>query len=132
MRERAAAVLASESLPVVRRIDGLGKKVDVRAFLRELVVESEEASRARVDAGLAGDLVAVMALVSVSNSGGVKISEVMEVIDPALDFQAVRMEMGRTNERGTLVSPLDTATLRAMRATPRENEPIEPAIDVAP
>ncbi len=117
LRERVADVLASESLSVVRRIDGIGKKIEVLAFLKELVVESERAMGAILEAGLAGDFVAMEALVSVSNSGGVKIAEVLEVIDPTLDFQAVRTEMGRTHE-GAMISPLDTAALRALRGAP--------------
>jgi radical SAM family uncharacterized protein/radical SAM-linked protein len=129
LKERVSQVLASESLPVVRRIDGIGKRIEVRSFLKALEVQSDAAARAIDEAQITGDLCALMVLVSVSHSGGVKISEVMEVIDPALDFVAVRMEMGRTNEQGTLISPLDTATLRAMRATPNfvESEPEQAA-----
>ena len=73
LRECIGRSFAAQELPVVRRIDGIGKRVDVRGFLRSMDV-CGDASLDR--AGIAGDLVAVAVEVEVRGSGGVKIAEV--------------------------------------------------------
>ena len=97
-RERVAAALAAPTLPVVRSIDGLGKKVDVRTFLRSLSWEDPRARDALARAGLVGDLVTMLAEVAVTPQGSAKISEVVEVLFGAgTPCQSVRVSLGRAS-----------------------------------
>jgi hypothetical protein len=101
----------------MRRIDGIGKRVEVREFLRELKVSPEsEAWLAR--AGIAGDLVELTAEVEVRGSGGVKIAEVVEAAfgDAELPHRAVRVALGARTADGAVLSPLALDLLRQARA----------------
>ena len=80
MHERAAAAMSAESLPLVRMIDGIGKKVDVRKYLREVSVGDARAARALDQAGLVGDLAPVFVEIAITPSGSAKISEAAEVL----------------------------------------------------
>ena len=115
---KVAAALAAAELPVVRRIDGIGKRVEVRGFLRELCVDD---GRARADlrrAGVIGDLVVLSAEVEVRGSGGVKIAEVVEATfgDAELPHRAVRTALGALGPDGQVVSPLELEAVRLLRA----------------
>ncbi len=120
-------VLASSSLVVVRRIDGVGKKVDVRDFLRRLEIGTPEAHELLEKTGLVGDLVPLLVDVDVRPNGSAKIAEVMEVLTaspaserPTIEHRAVRAALGAVRE-GRLVSPLDLDAVRArpvVAATP--------------
>jgi radical SAM family uncharacterized protein/radical SAM-linked protein len=114
LRGRVAWALAAGELPVVRRIDGIGKRVDVRAFLRAIEVDSE-GGPGLARAGVVGDLVPVAVEVAVLGSGGVKIAEVIEAVcgDPEVPHRAVRVALGRHESDGALVSPLALGSLRA-------------------
>ena len=115
LRDRIAQALAARELCVVRRIDGIGKRVDVRDFLRSIAIAAEGAeSLAR--AGIVGDLVPIVVEVDVRGSGGVKIAEVVEaVFDPELPNRAVRVVLGkRLADR--IASPLELPALRKPRA----------------
>ncbi|HEY1957507.1 MAG TPA: TIGR03960 family B12-binding radical SAM protein [Polyangiaceae bacterium] len=79
-REAVAAALAAESLPIVRTIEGIGKKVDVRRYLRAAAWEDPRAQDAIERAGLAGDLAAAFVEIAVTPTGSAKISEAVEVI----------------------------------------------------
>ncbi|MGA7120677.1 MAG: TIGR03960 family B12-binding radical SAM protein [Polyangiaceae bacterium] len=118
IRERVERALAAQELPVVRRIEGIGKRVDVRGFLLSLKV-TEQARRDLERAGILGELVPLAVDVEVRGSGGVKIAEVIEALcgDPDVPHRAVRVELGARRPDGTLVAPLDLSGLRAVRAT---------------
>jgi radical SAM family uncharacterized protein/radical SAM-linked protein len=116
LRDRIAAAMAASELGVVRRIDGIGKRVNVRDFLRKMALGDEHAeSLGR--AGVAGDLVPISVDVDVRGSGGVKIAEVVEaVFDPELPHRAVRVSLGkRLADR--VASPLELALLRKPRTS---------------
>lgn len=101
-RERVAAALAAPTLPIVRSIEGLGKKVDVRTFLRGLSWEDARARDAIARAGLVGDLVTLLAEVAVTPQGSAKISEVVEVLFGAnTPCQSVRVSLGRASVAAT-------------------------------
>ena len=114
LRDRIAEALAARELCVVRRIDGIGKRVDVRDFLRSIAI-SEAGAESLARAGVVGDLIAVSVEVDVRGSGGVKIAEVVEAIfDPELPNRAVRVALGkRLPDR--VVSPLELAPCRKPR-----------------
>ena len=118
LRGRIEAALAATTLPLVRRIDGIGKRIDVRELLRSIEV-SDEAKRALERAGIIGDLVAVGIEVDIRGSGGVKIAEVVEAVcgDAELPYRAVRLALGARRLDGSLVSPLALGALRAFRTT---------------
>jgi radical SAM family uncharacterized protein/radical SAM-linked protein len=103
LRERAAAALAADTLPVTRVIDRQSKPVDVRTYLRSLEVGSEAAKMAVARAGLVGDLVVVEVEVAVLGSGAVKSSEVAEVLAGADVYcRAIRMALLAEDGRSPL------------------------------
>jgi radical SAM family uncharacterized protein/radical SAM-linked protein len=115
-----ARVLAAAELPVVRRIDGIGKRVNVREFVRGIELGSDAAREAVRAAGLVGDLVSLLVDVEIRGSGSAKIAEVMEVIvngaipevDGGLPYRAVRVAMGTWKGDGVIASPLDLPAVR--------------------
>lgn len=92
---------------VLRRIKGLGKKVDVRRFVEHLELapsKHEQLTRA----GLVGDLVALSVRVRISAQGAVKTSEVIEALfGTAVEHRAVRTRLLTVNG-----SPLDAVAVR--------------------
>ena len=81
LRDRIAeALAATRARAWSRRIDGIGKRVDVRDFLRSMADRRTTGPRALARAGIVGDLVAVAVEVDVRGSGGVKIAEVVEAV----------------------------------------------------
>jgi radical SAM family uncharacterized protein/radical SAM-linked protein len=127
LRDRIAQGLAAAELCVVRRIDGIGKRVDVRDFLR--VIEVRPDAAAELDrAGVLGDMLVLSVEVDVRGSGGVKIAEVMEAIfDIELPHRAVRVLLGKRLPDGTTAQPLQLDLLRKPRAQPAVQEP-QPAL----
>jgi radical SAM family uncharacterized protein/radical SAM-linked protein len=113
---RVAETLGATSLVVIRRIDGVGKKVDVRDFLRTATLGTGQELLAR--AGIVGDMVALEAEVEVRGSGGVKIGEVVECItgDAETPHRAVRVALGTRLPEGDVLSPLALDAIRAHRA----------------
>jgi radical SAM family uncharacterized protein/radical SAM-linked protein len=123
LRERVAAVLAATELRQVRRIEGIGKAIDVRPFLRHLEVGADVANEAVRASGLLGDLVTMVVDIAITGSGSVKISEVLEALgskeDP-IEHRAIRVMVGATRT-GTLHSTLDLDAIRKPKtATPPE------------
>lgn len=106
--------LAAKELPVVRRIDGIGKRVDVRSFLRGLRAGDDEAARAWLErAGVGRDFTSLVADVEVRASGGVKIAEVVQVTCGEIAHRAVRVALGKRLADGSIASPLNLEALSA-------------------
>ncbi len=106
-----ARVLEASELKILRRIDGIGKWVDVRAFLRGM---DQDAGDALAQAGIVGDLVSFYVDVEIRGSGAVKISEVVDVLAPELPHRAVRVAIGKWSEESrTVKSPLLAIRVRA-------------------
>jgi len=80
LAQRAAAAMAATTLPFRREIEGIGKVLDVRTFLRCAEVAGPEAFAHLALAGLRGDLVAVDIDCAIFGSGAVKAAEVASVI----------------------------------------------------
>ncbi len=120
LRDRVERALAASELPVMRRIDGIGKRVDVRAFLRS-IAWSDRARQDLARAGFVGDLAPLEIDVEVRGSGGVKIAEVIEAVcgDPDTPQRAVRTALGALRADGSLAMPLDLDALRSLRGGPR-------------
>ena len=118
LRGRVEQAMSATELPVVRRIDGIGKRVEVRGFLRSIETYTAE-RRWFARAGIAGDLVAIAVDVEVRGSGGVKIAEVVEAVcrDADLPYRAIRIGLGSRSVDGSLTSPLELDALRALRST---------------
>jgi radical SAM-linked protein len=114
--ERARSFLASESVRIRRNIEGLGKIIDVRAFVTEIFL-GDGAARAALDlAGIVGSVVPLSVKIRITSQGSAKISEVVEALtgDAAFPFKAVRTEL--TGRGG---SPMD---LPLYRKTPGDGE----------
>jgi len=146
LQERAAWFADVPSARVLRRIDGVGKWVEVKRFVKNVVLGDQAAREAIALAGLVGDFVFMSVDVLTTGDGSAKISEVIEVLarrdgdpddaafDAAFGYRAVRVAMGRQGVGGVLLSPFDLAALRATKPEP-EPEPVtvtEPAPDPVP
>jgi hypothetical protein len=114
LRERIASARDGD-LTVVRRIEGVGKRIDVRDFVRAIDVGGDDARMDLVRAGLVGDLTPVDVDVDVRSSGGVKIAEVIEAFfrGDDLPYAPVRAALGARRSDGTIASPLDSAACTA-------------------
>jgi hypothetical protein len=124
--DRVRAAMEATTGVVMRRIDGVGKRVDVRSYLRSLELAGESGAALMNRSGIVGDLLVMTAEVEVRGSGGVKISEVLEVVagDAELPYRAVRIGLGARRGDGSLAGPLELDALRAIRAT-------RPAVEAA-
>jgi radical SAM-linked protein len=109
LEDEIRAFFAKPEARVLRRVDGIGKWVDVRAYVRSIDVGGEEVAR---EAGIEGDIVCLRVVVRISQTGGVKISEVCEALDlgetPSV---MIRAEMFAERD-GARVSLFDPARLR--------------------
>jgi radical SAM-linked protein len=128
LEERVRALLASPEAMVTRRIEGIGKRVDVRGFVRAISVDSTDARDATAHAGLVGDLVSLCVDVDIRGSGAVKIAEVVEAItgDSETPHRAVRVAIGQWKD-GALASPMELDRVRRVRTA--EAEPATAAVE---
>jgi radical SAM-linked protein len=79
--EAAIAEFLQKSEHIVRRsIDGLGKKVDVRRFVRSLRVGGDPERETLLRAGLLGDLLPLEAVVELGPTGSTKAAEIVEAL----------------------------------------------------
>lgn len=141
LRAEVERVLATPSIPVIRRFErGLAKSVDVKRFLRGLVVGDDRAAQFLDEARVAGDLVPLLADVAIMGDGGVKIAEVVEALFPetgntkrggsgvitpeSIPYHAVRAELGLAHE-GAYVTPLDLAKVMELRPPPPPKARVE-------
>jgi radical SAM family uncharacterized protein/radical SAM-linked protein len=105
MRREIEGQLEGGALTVIRRIDGIGKKIDVRSFLRDVRIGQGAASLGA--AGIADGLLPVEVDVRLASGAGVKISEVVEALLGAeTPHRAVRIGMW-AERHGRAVDPLD-------------------------
>jgi radical SAM-linked protein len=126
LQGRIEGARAARELVVVRRIEGVGKRVDVRAYLRGLDVSWEQGRATLAAAGVTGDLVPLAVDVDIRGSGGVKVTEVAEAVfgDAEMPGHAVRFALGLREGSDVVLSPLALAAVRARRATaPAPPEP---------
>jgi radical SAM family uncharacterized protein/radical SAM-linked protein len=80
LARRAAEAMAATTLPFRREIEGIGKVLDIRAYLMRAEVAGPEAFAYLEQAGLRGDLVALDVDCRILGSGAVKAAEVAAVI----------------------------------------------------
>jgi len=91
----------------MRRIDGIGKSVDVRSFVRAVVLGGDEGEALLGRVGLVGDLVTLLVDVEIRGSGSVKIAEVVEAIagvDLPHRARTFMMSMTFSPDGGTLLT----------------------------
>ena len=107
----------AKELPVMRRIDGIGKRIEVRGYVRTIETPAG-GNEWLAKAGIAGDLLGMSVEVEVRGSGGVKIAEVVEAVCPDADlpYRAVRIGLGRRGVDGSITSPLEVDALRPLRS----------------
>jgi hypothetical protein len=109
IEQAIAEFFAKPELIVRRSIDGLGKKVDVRRFVRSVRVGNDADREALTRAGLLGDLLPIEAVVELGPTGSSKAAEVVEALFGAgFPHKAVRAELLAGE-----ASPLDTSRLRS-------------------
>jgi radical SAM-linked protein len=90
LHERIQAFAEAPEAVVLRRIDGVGKKVNVRAFVRAAVEGDTFGAEALERAGLLGDYTHLTVDIDVGGNGSAKIAEFMEVLlrTPGEEFDA--------------------------------------------
>ena len=118
VEERVRTFLAQTEHRVRREIEGVGKMVDVRAFVESLEVDGDGARAALARAGIVGRTLALEVRVVFSQSGAAKVSEVVQAVlgDAQFPFVAVRVAL-----TGGGRSPLDLAP---HRKPPRTEAPL--------
>jgi radical SAM family uncharacterized protein/radical SAM-linked protein len=130
LAERCRAAMEATTLPIRRSIEGIGKTVDVRAFLERAEVGGEDAKRALDRAGICGDLVAIDVDVAITGSGAVKSSEVAAALlgadGVAPPHRAVRVELYARVE-GRKVGPIEDARARHVERARLAAEAAAPA-----
>jgi radical SAM family uncharacterized protein/radical SAM-linked protein len=117
LRQRVRDAWDAEALVVTRRIEGVGKRVNVREFLQSLRVGDQADVERLAHCGFLGDFVVLGAQVDIRGSGGVKIAEVVEAVtgDAELPHRAVRVALGaRIGER--IASPLELEVVAGLRS----------------
>jgi radical SAM family uncharacterized protein/radical SAM-linked protein len=109
LRHRIERARHAQELPVLRRIEGIGKRVNVREFLRAIDLAGWDGSSVLARAGILGGLVSITVEVDIRGSGAVKIAEVIEVLagDAEMPHRAVRVELGARRADGSIASPLE-------------------------
>jgi len=118
LASRVAELMAKSEHKVLRKIDGIGKWVDVRAFLRSIAVDTDESRAAIAGAGIVGDLRTMLVDVEIRGSGAVKIAEVVEALaSEDLPHRAVRVALGMWKD-GAIVSPIELDLVRRPKAAP--------------
>ena len=109
----------AEPMVAVRKVEGIGKKVDVGALLLDATVDAGHDAMAA--AGYAGALLPVTFLTRVTPNGAAKPAEVLDGLLGVEEVPArfIRVAQGRLDEHNTLRPPLD---LDAHRKPPRVRE----------
>jgi radical SAM family uncharacterized protein/radical SAM-linked protein len=97
LAERVVFTLGAQELKMVRTIEGIGRWIDVRAFLRTMTLETPGARAAVEAAGLLGDFSILEVDLEIRGSGAVKVSEVVAMLTGVPDFphRAVRFALGK-------------------------------------
>lgn len=149
---RAEEAMRAPRLVVRRVIEGLGKNVDVRAYLLRAELASDAVMAKAREAGLVGDLVGLDVDVAVTGGGSAKVSEIAAVVlgavaplelaareapadasELAPPHRAVRLELFRY-EGERRVSAMEAASLQRTKSARRavakaragEREPAAP------
>jgi radical SAM family uncharacterized protein/radical SAM-linked protein len=113
IQERIDMACDGRELVVVRRIEGISKRIEVREYLRQVVLGGEESGQILARAGIVGDMSALSVEVDIRGSGGVKIAEIVEAIfGTDVPHRAVRFVLGRRMPEGAIAMPLELARLR--------------------
>ena len=123
LEEEIARFTAASEVRLIRKFDkGLAKAVDARKFLRRLSTDDPRTPLFLEEARLHGDFVPLLAEVTITNEGGVKIAEIMEALfgknedgDVNVPYHAVRAELGMW-QGDRIVSPGELATIRTLTA----------------
>jgi radical SAM-linked protein len=134
---RCADVMSQASIAFVRRIDGIGKTLDVRRYLTRAELAGPSAQAELDRAGLVGDLVVIEVECAIpSMGGGVKAVEVAAVIAgdgvTAPPHRSVRVELfgadadGRFSPlaRGRGLKPVKVDTTGQTGRAPEEMNPV--------
>jgi radical SAM family uncharacterized protein/radical SAM-linked protein len=92
LAERIAQFHATESIRLRRNIEGIGKIVDVKAFVTRLELGDAHAVEALAQSGIVGRIVPLSVSIRILPNGSAKISEVVEAVtgDAHFPFKAVR------------------------------------------
>ncbi len=112
LEQQIASLMARESAIVHRKVKGIHRTRDVRAFLKTL--RTFDGLQLLERAGLVGDLLTIEALVRVGNTGSAKVREIAQVLfdtDEPPPHQGVRLSL-LSERAGALFEPLDLEHLR--------------------
>ncbi len=105
LAQRCAALLQSDELTIVRNRKGIERRLDVRPLILELsMLDEEEGQRIAAHAALAGDLVFVDVVVSLTAAGSVRVAELAALLLEAEDapYHAVRVALLDAEGKGAL------------------------------
>ena len=81
-----AEFLSKSECTIRRDVEGLGKMVNVRQFVQEISLGSEDSRELLERAGLIGRMVALDVTIEIGQRGSAKVSEVVEALFGVKDF----------------------------------------------
>jgi radical SAM family uncharacterized protein/radical SAM-linked protein len=130
-----ATFLAATELRQLRVIEGIGKWVDVRSFVRGMTLGDAAAARDLERAGILGDYAVVAVDVEIRPNGAVRLEEIVRALSvgPEVEHYALRTALGPFSAAGdgTIVCPLELMAVREALRDRRETATVA-AADVAP
>jgi len=120
LNDRVTEFMACSEHKLRRDIEGIGKVVDVRSYVRSVSLAADPATLLE-RAGMLGDLVALEAELSITQTGTAKVTEVVEAIvgERGFPHQAVRIALLAAN-----TTPLDLLPFRKAKPAPRVEEAV--------
>jgi len=86
LERRMAEFLAKTECKVRRDVEGLGKMVDVRRFVREMQLGGDDSRELLEHAGLIGRMIAIDVTIEIGQQGSAKVAEVVEALFGVRDF----------------------------------------------
>ncbi|MBK8252239.1 MAG: TIGR03960 family B12-binding radical SAM protein [Polyangiaceae bacterium] len=133
LTQKCNELLAAPSFSIRRNIDGVGKIIDLKKYLRSASVAPELANQPNKLGGLAGDLAVVIVDVDITGGGSVKASEVAHALVGDIGHRAVRIAL----LAGEVTNVLDLANIKkpvrieAPVAQPSADGHASPSIEAA-
>jgi radical SAM-linked protein len=92
--DKLSELLAKAEAPVRRDVGGVGKKVDVRRFLRSLALGNEAGLESLERAGIVGALLPLEVGIAITPTGSAKVAEVVEALfGRPVEHLSVRVEL---------------------------------------
>jgi radical SAM family uncharacterized protein/radical SAM-linked protein len=123
--ERCRTAMEATSLPVIRDAKGIKRTLDVRPYLEALVPGGDEGLALARRAGISGDVVTLLADVTITQTGACKVGEIVTALfGEGFPHQGVRVEV----KLGELVHALGGAADEGESADDEHEDDVPPEV----